>query len=351
MQIGIIGVKFTGKTTLFNVITGAGLPTGQGGVDPHIAVGKVPDPRLEKLTEMFNPKRTVHTSVEWVDIPGFQAGASSDGGREATRFLEHGRKVDSLVQVVRCFDGGFGTPDPEGEMETLALELALADLQVVENKLERLEKEQNRMGKIANPLEPPMFSRFSEQLGNDKPLRDLDLTPDEVKMCSGYTFLTAKPLIVVFNTAEGEDAPTEAVAIAKGNGAEVVILSAAMEEELAELPPEDAAEFLADLGIAEPAKNLMIRAAYGALKLQVFFTVGPDECRAWPVRKGSLAPEAAGVIHSDLQRGFIRAEVTPYDELLSAGSMSAAKANNAMRLEGKGYEVKDGDILEIRFSV
>jgi ribosome-binding ATPase len=351
VQIGIIGVKFTGKTTLFNVITGAGLPTGQGGVEPHLAVGKVPDPRLDRLTEMFKPKRTVHTNVEWVDIPGFQTGVASDGGREATRFLEHGRKVDALVQVVRCFDGGYGTPDPEGEMETLALELALADLQVVENKLDRLEKEQNRMGKIANPLEPPMFNRFKEQLENDKPLRDLDLSADELKMCAGYTFLTVKPLIVVFNTAEGEDAPGEARATAEKNGAEVVGLSAAMEEELAELPAEDAAEFLEDLGIAEPAMNLMIRAAYGALKLQVFFTVGADECRAWPVRKGSLAPEAAGVIHSDLQRGFIRAEVTPYEALMAAGSMSAAKANNDMSLEGKGYEVKDGDILEIRFSV
>lgn len=351
MQIGIIGVKFTGKTTLFNVITGAGLPTGQGGVDPHLAVGKVPDPRLDTLTEMFNPKRTVHTNVEWVDIPGFQTGVASDGGREATRFLEHGRKVDALVQVVRCYDGGFGTPDPEGEMETLALELALADLQVVENKLDRLEKEKNRMGKIANPLEPPMFDRFREQLENDKPLRDLHLSQDELKMCSGYSFLTVKPLIIVFNTAEGEEAPAEAAAAARTNGAEVVALSAAMEEELADLPPEDAAEFLEDLGIAEPAMNLMIRAAYGALKLQVFFTVGEDECRAWPVRKGSTAPEAAGVIHSDLQRGFIRAEVTPYAELIAAGSMSAAKANNAMRLEGKGYAVQDGDILEIRFSV
>lgn len=351
MQIGIFGVKFTGKTTLFNVITGAGLPTGQGGVEPHLAVGKVPDLRLEKLTEMFNPKRTVFTSVEWVDIPGFQTGASSDGGREATRFLEHGRKVDALVQVVRCFDGGYGTPDPEGEMETMALELSLADLQVVENKLERLEKEKNRMGKIANPLEPPMFDRFRQQLEDDKPLRDLELTPDEVKMASGYTFLTAKPLIVVFNTSEGEEAPESAMAIAQNNGAEVVSLSAAMEEELAELSTEEAAEFLEDLGITEPAMNLMIRAAYGALKLQVFFTVGPDECRAWPVRKGSFAPEAAGVIHSDLQRGFIRAEVTPYEELIAAGSMSAAKASNAMRVEGKGYQVKDGDILEIRFSV
>ena len=351
MQIGIIGVKFTGKTTLFNVITGAGMPTGQGGVEPHRAVGKVPDPRLDRLTEMFNPKRQINASVEWVDIPGFEAGVGTDGARDATRFLEHGRKVDALAQVIRCFDGGFGTPDPAGELETLALELALADLQVVENRLEKLTKEKARLGKVANPLEPPMMERFKEQLENDRPLRDLELNPDEVKMASGYTFLTQKPLIAVFNCAEGEAAPEAAVTAALEAGAQVVSLCASMEEELAELDPAEAQEFLSDLGIAEPASGLMIRASFSALDLQSFFTVGPDECRAWPVRKGSTAPIAAGVIHSDLQRGFIRAEVTAYDDLIAAGSLSAAKAAAKVRLEGKTYVVQDGDILEIRFSV
>ena len=170
-------------------------------------------------------------------------------------------------------------------------------------------------------------------------------------MASGYTFLTQKPLIVVFNCAEGEEAPADAVAAASEAGAQVVSLCAVMEEELAELEPAEAQEFLADLGIEEPASGLMIRASYSALDLQSFFTVGPDECRAWPVRKGATAPVAAGVIHSDLQRGFIRAEVTAYDDLMAAGSMSAAKAAAKVRLEGKTYVVQDGDILEIRFSV
>jgi GTP-binding protein YchF len=351
VQIGIIGVKFTGKTTLFNVITGAGLATGQGGVEPHLAVGKVPDPRLDRLTEMFIPKRTVHATIEWVDIPGFQSGAAADGGREATRFLEHGRKVDALAQVIRCFDGGYGTPNPGGEYETMALELALADLQIVENRLERLTKEKTSMGKVANPLEPPMMERFREQLENDRPLRDLELNPDEVKISSGYAFLTLKPMIVVLNHEEGAEPPAEVIAAAQAAGAETVSLCARVEEELAELDAADAAEFLADLGIAEPALNQMIRASYGALDLQSFFTVGEDECRAWAVRKGAFAPVAAGVIHSDLQRGFIRAEVTPYDELMASGSMAAAKQANQVRLEGKGYVVQDGDILEIRFSV
>ena len=214
MQIGIIGFKFTGKTTLFNVITGAGQPTGVGGVDPHLAVGKVPDPRLDLLTRMFKPKRQVNASVEWVDIPGFQGGAAADGGREGTRFLEYGRKVDALAQVVRCFGGGFGDPDPVGELESMALELALADLQIVENRVEKLEKEKVRMGKVANPLEPRMMLRFKEHLENDKPLRDLELNPDEIKMASGFTFLTLKPMIAVLNHAEGADAPPEAAAAA-----------------------------------------------------------------------------------------------------------------------------------------
>lgn len=351
MQIGIIGFKFTGKTTLFNVITGAGQSTGVGGVDLHLAVGKVPDPRLDSLTAIFNPKRQINASVEWVDIPGFQGGAGASGGRESNKFLEHGRKVDALAQVVRCFGGGYGDPDPVGELESMALEMALADLEIVENRLEKLEKEKTRMGKVANPLEPPMMTRFKEQLENDKPLRDLDLNPDEVKMASGYTFLTQKPLIAVLNHAEGEAGPAEAIAAAKAMGAEVVSLCASVEEELAELDEADVAEFLADLGITERASNLMIRAAYGALNLQSFFTVGEDECRAWAVRKGATAPEAAGAIHSDLQRGFIRAEVTAYDDMISAGGLAAAKAANTVRLEGKAYEVQDGDIMEIRFSV
>jgi GTP-binding protein YchF len=351
VQIGIIGMKFTGKTTLYNVITGAGLPTGQGGVEPHLAVGKVPDPRLAVLTEMFQPKRTVYASCEWVDIPGFQGGAAADGGREGTRFLEHGRKVDALAQVIRCFDGGYGPADPAAELESMALELALADLQIVENRLEKLAKEKTRMGKVANPLEPPMMERFQKQLEDDRPLRDLELNPDEVKLAAGYTFLTLKPMIVVLNLAEGDESPAETAAVAAAAGAEVVGLCAIVEEELAELEPAEAAEFLADMGVEEPALNRMIRAAYGALDLQSFFTVGPDECRAWAVRRHASAPEAAGVIHSDLQRGFIRAEVTAYDDLMAAGTMAAAKQANKVRLEGKGYEVQDGDIIEIRFSV
>jgi len=336
---------------LFNAITRAGLPTGQGGVDPNRAIGKVPDPRLDQLSKMFQPKRTVYAAVEWVDIPGFQSSAGLDGGREATRFLEHGRKVDALAQVIRCFDGGYGDPDPVGEFESLALEMALADLQVVENRLERLEKDIQRKGKVENPLEPDLMVRLQTQLEQDRPLRDLELNTDEQKLASGFTFLTLKPMIIVLNQSEQGNDQSALAAAARSSGAQVVTLCASMEEELSELSADEVAEFLAELGVTEPALNLMIRAAYAALQLNSFFTVGADECRAWAVRVGAKAPTAAGVIHSDLERGFIRAEVTAYEDLMSAGTMSAAKAANQVRLEGKNYEVCDGDIVEIRFNV
>jgi GTP-binding protein YchF len=351
VQVGLIGLKFTGKTTLHNVITGAKRPTGQGGVDPHLAVGQVPDARLDRLTAMFKPRRTVYAAISWVDIPGFQGGVGADGARDAVRFLEHGRKVDALAQVVRCFDGGYGEPDPLGEMGDLALELVLADLQIVENRLERITKDKARLGKVANPLEGPLMERYRTQLEAGRPLRELELSPDDAKLSVGYAFLTSKPMIIVLNHEEGVEPEAAVLAAAAQAGAAVVSLCARVESELAELSAEEAAEFLADLGVAEPALPSMIRAAYAALELQSFFTVGPDECRAWTVRRGATAPIAAGAIHSDLQRGFIRAEVTAYDDLIAAGDMSAAKAANKVRLEGKAYIVQDGDILEIRFSV
>jgi len=351
VQVGIIGLKFTGKTTLYNVISGAGVPTGQGGVDPHRAMGTVPDPRVDALSAMYEPKRTIHAQIEWVDCPGFEPGPGMDGAREATRFLEHARRAAALALVVRGFDGGYGTPDPEGELITVSLELILADLSIVEKRLEKLLKEQRLKIKMENPQEPALFQRFKEQLENERPLRELELNPDERKACSGYTFLTLKPLMVVINHGEGEEPSEDVLAAAREAGAETVTLCAQVEEELAELDPEDAQEFLADLGIEEPAAHRMIRASYAALDQHSFFTVGPDECRAWTIRRGALAPTAAGAIHSDLERGFIRAEVCAYDDLMAAGSHSAAKAAGHVRLEGKSYEVKDGDVIEIRFNV
>ncbi len=352
MQVGIIGLKFAGKTTLFNVITGASQPTGQGGVDPHRAVGTVPDPRLDYLSGLYKPRKTVHAQIEWVDVPGFDPGSpGADGVREATRFLEHARRVDALALVVRGFDGGYGNPDPAGDLVTVALELILADLQIVERRLEKLRKEQRLKGKLEQPLEPALFERFLQQLEAERPLRELELTADERRAVSGYSLLTLKPLIVVINHAEGQAPAPEVLAAARAVGAEVVALSAAVEAELMALDPADAQEYLAALGVTEPAAHRMIVAAYRALDQHSFFTVGPDECRAWTVARGARAPTAAGVIHSDLERGFIRAEVCAFADLQAAGSHGAAKSAGKVRLEGKSYVVQDGDIIEIRFSV
>jgi len=349
VQIGILGFKFTGKTTLFNAVTGSDQPVGQGGVEPHLAVGRIPDPRLDVLSDMFKPKRTIHATVEWVDVPGFEPTAPGGAG-EATRFLEHARRVDALAQVVRCFDNGIEEPAPVDEIESLALELIIADLQIVENRIERLEKDRARKGKVDNPLEPPLMMRFKERLDESLPLRDLDLSADEIKLSSGFSLLTLKPMILVLNSSE--DGVDEAiVTAARETGAEVVDMCAKVEAELSELPEEERGEFLADLGIEEPAAHRMARSAYSAMGLHSFFTVGEDECRAWPVRKGAPAPEAAGIIHSDLERGFIRAETCSYEDLVAAGGLSEVKKLNQMRLEGKAYEVKDGDVLNIRFSV
>jgi GTP-binding protein YchF len=351
VRIGIIGLKYTGKTTLYNAITGSRQPTAQGGVEPHRAMAKVPDPRLDRLTALFKPRRQVNASVEWVDVPGFAPGVGADGTRESTRFLEHGRKMDALAQVVRCFDGGYGPPDPRGELEMVALEMALADLQIVENRLERLQGDKQKKGKVDNPLEPDLLERFRRQLEADRPLREIELNTDEARIASGFNFLTRKPLMAILNLEEGAEAPTDLLAAVRKSGSQVIALCAKVEEELAELTPQEQSEFLADLGLAEPALHRMIRAAYSALDLQSFFTWGEDECRAWAVHKGALAPQAAGIIHSDMERGFIRAEVCAYDDLMAAGDMTAAKAAGKVRLEGKSYEVQDGDLLTIRFSV
>jgi GTP-binding protein YchF len=351
VQIGIVGYKFSGKTTLYNAVTGANVPTGQGGMELHLAVGAVPDPRLEHLNQLYQPRKKVNAQIEWMDIPGLHRGSETEDRREATRFLEHGRQVDALAQVVCCFDGGYGQPDPVAEIEGLALDLALADLQIVENRLEKLVKDKQKMGKLANPLEPDLFTRLKDQLEQDRPLRDLDLNPDETKLVSGFSFLTRKPMIIVLNLAEDQAPPPAAIAAAERAGTEVVVLCAKVEAELAELDPAEAAEFLAELGISEPAAHRMIRAAYHALNQHSFFTVGKDEVRAWSVRRIATAREAAGVIHSDMERGFIRAVVVAFSDLRSCGDMAAAKRANLVREEGKHYVVQDGDVIEIRFNV
>lgn len=351
MQVGIIGLKYAGKTTLFNVITGSRQPIGQGGVEPHRAMGTVPDPRLDFLGSLYRPRRLTHAQIEWVDVPGFVAEPAYGDQRAATRFLEHARRLDGLAQVVRCFDGGYGDPDPVGEMTTVNLELILADLQIVERRLQKLRKEQQLKGRLDQPQEPELLARFQQHLEAERPLRELELSADEKRLVSGYAFLTSKPLLLVLNQAEGRPPSADALGEAGRLAKTVVVLSAAVEAELADLDPGEAPDYLAALGVDEPAAHRMIRAAYQTLDVVSFFTVGPDECKAWTVPRGAPVTTAAGVIHSDLERGFIRAEVCAHADLLAAGSHAGAKAAGKVRLEGKGYTVQDGDIIEIRFSV
>jgi GTP-binding protein YchF len=342
VRIGIVGARLAGKTTLFNSITGQALPTGQGGVEAHRAVAEVPDPRLARLSAMFRPRRTVPAQVEWVDIPGLDLGPGGNG----RGFLEHGRRMDALVLVARGFDDGLGAPQPAVEKEALAAELALADLQVVENRLERLVKERQKVGKRFDAAELELLEGFRTHLEQGRPLRELELDAAQRRLIVGYSFLTLKPLLDVLNLPEGRG---DSARPASRNGS--IEICAKVEAEIAQLPEQERAQYLAELGIDEPALHRLIRAAYAALGLQSFFTVGEDECRAWTVRVGALAPEAAGVVHSDLARGFIRAEVCTYEELIAAGGLSAVKRANQLRLEGKGYVVRDGDVLSIRFAV
>jgi GTP-binding protein YchF len=346
MQIGLVGAKFSGKTTLFNAITGASAPTGQGGVEAHRGIAEIPDSRLDHLTAAYLPRRQVNATVEWVDIPGVPLRPG-----EANGSLEHARRMDGLAVVVRCFDGGFGPSDPAHELEALSLDLILTDLQVVENRLERLAQQKQKTGKHVQPLEPPLMERFRQQLEQDRPLRDLDLNADERRIAGGFSLLTLKPMLAVLNLAEAQEPEDATLAAARTRAGTIVPLCARVEAELAELPGAEAREFLAALGVEEAAYRRMLRAAYEALALRSFFTVGKDECRAWTIHAGARAPEAAGAIHSDLERGFIRAEVCAWEDFRDLGGMSGARGAGKVRLEGKDYQVQDGDIMTIRFSV
>ena len=314
MQIGILGFKFTGKTTLFNAVTGASLPTGQGGVEPHLAVGRIPDPRLEKLTAMFKPKREVHATVEWVDVPGFEPSGAAGPG-EGTRFLEHARRVDALAQVVRCFDNGVEPPDPAGGDR-----VAGPGTGPGRPAGRREPDRQAGQGEAAQGQGRPAAGAAADgALPGDAERRQAPArSRAEPRRAQAHQRLLPAHAQAADPGAErrrGRRAAGRAARPRATTGAEVVDLCAKVEAELAELSPQERSEFLADLGIAEPAAHRMVRSAYRALGLHSFFTVGEDECRAWTLRRGALAPEAAGVIHSDLERGFIRAETVAYEDL------------------------------------
>ncbi len=355
MRLGIIGLPQSGKTTIFNALTRGNRPVGQmtggGRFEVQTAVVNVPDPRVDKLSAMFKPKKTIYTQVTYADIAGLEAEASSAKSGFSGPLLNQLATMDGYLHVVRAFDDPTvphpsGSVNPKRDLDTLNEELLLNDMVAVERKLEKL-NEDSRKGIVKDKglhgQEMAVFTKLQAALAAGQPLREAALTPAEEKLLASFGLLSRKPMLVVFNTGEGKSA---AIPEAKPS----VSLQGKLEMELAQLPSDEAAEFLKEYGIDEPSLNRMIKLSYDLLGLQSFFTVGEDEVRAWTVRRGATAPEAAGEIHTDLQKGFIRAEVTSYADLTTLGGYAEVKAKGKLRLEGKEYVVADGDILNIRFS-
>ena len=355
MRLGIIGLPQSGKTTLFNALTRGTVPTGATGkLEVHTGVVDVPDPRVDHLSGMFKPKKTIYAKVTYADIAGLEGSANKIG--ISGTLLNELTQMDGFIHVVRCFEDEnvphpSGSVDPLRDISNMDSELILNDLIAVERRLERLAEEKKKGGgrdKAIIEREIALFERFNEALQSESPLRNVDVSAEEEKFISSFGFLTRKPTLFVLNLSEGQTAPVVNYPHRKSM---VVALQGKLEMDIAQLPAEDAAAFLAEYGIEEPSLNRMIRFSYDLLGLQSFFTVGPDECRAWTVRRGATAPEAAGVIHSDLQKGFIRAEVFTYTDITTLGGVPEVKSHGKFRLEGKEYIVQDGDILNIRFNL
>jgi GTP-binding protein YchF len=366
MQIAIVGLAGAGKTTVFNTLTRGHAETGGfGGLELHVGVVKVPDERLDRLATIFKPKKIVRADVTYVDLPAPPASSEGRVGTEElpAEHLARLRESDALLHVVRAFEDP-GNPHPEGsvdparDLERLDFEFIIADLALVARRLDRL-KTSGRHGTVAeresNEREEAILVRLKAALEAGEPIRDIELDPDEEKAIRGFRFLSQKPVLVLLNVGESEIAGAAELVLTIAGGydhrnAIVDSLSARIEMELGELEPDEAAVFMEELGIAESSLDRVIALSYRLLGLISFLTAGPDEVRAWPIRDGSTAVDAAGAIHTDLAKGFIRAETVAYEELLSLGSMADAKKAGRLRSEGKTYRVRDGDVVEILFS-
>ncbi|MBI3074532.1 MAG: redox-regulated ATPase YchF [Deltaproteobacteria bacterium] len=337
MRVGIIGYSGSGKTTLFNALTGLSAATGFGGKGKaNLGVIKVPDPRVVKLAEIFKPKKTTFSEISFVDLP---AAARGSGETWDPKALAELKTVEAFVHVVKGFDDGAGKTDPESDLRALEAEFVLADLLVAEKRIERLRKDHS------NPTELKTLEGLHAGLSAERPVRDIPLSVEDERAVAGFKLLSQKPILVVVNVDESDLAPREIPPF------RTLTLSAKVEAEVAALDAAERAEFLSALGIEEPARDRFVRAAFALLDLIAFLTTGEDECRAWTIRRGTPAVRAAGKIHSDIERGFIRAEVVPYETFIQLGSDAKCREAGKMRLEGKEYVVTDGDIIHFRFNV
>lgn len=363
LTAGIVGLPNVGKSTLFNAITkkhilAANYPFAT--IEPNVGVVTVPDKRLDVLTELVHPARTIPTTFEFTDIAGLVKGASLGEGL-GNKFLSHIREVDAIVEVVRCFEDGNithveGQIDPVRDIEIINVELILADLEVIETRMKRLGKKMDMAKDKDTIIEVALMKRLKENLEKNIPARALEYSKDELKLLKSFNLLTLKPIIYVANVSETEITEENQYVkqvrdYASHEQAEVIVVCAKIEEELSELEDEDKTMFLADLGLEESGLDKLIRATYSLLGLATYFTEGTDEVRAWTFKKGMKAPECAGIIHTDFERGFIKAEVTSYEDFETLKSEKAVREAGKLRLEGKEYEMKDGDICLFRFNV
>ena len=353
MKVGLVGFAGSGKTTIFNTLTGLAAEVGGYGARDKANVGviKVPDERVDRLAELFNPKKKTWAEISFVDVAGPQA---DDAERAQSgldpKLVQHMREVDALVHVVRAFDNPvlLEAADPVRDIRGFDDELMLADLVQIENRIARLKKEKD------SARESELMARLKSALEEEHPLRDLGLPHEDLGVIAGFRFLSLKPLLVLINQPEeaaGQCAGKEVEELAGSKQLKVIAMSGKVEMEIAQLAPDDQREFLQDLGIAEPARDRFIRAAYSLLDLISFLTSGEDECRAWSIKRGTSAHKAAGVIHSDIERGFIRAEVIRFEDLSELGSEARCREQGKLKLEGKDYIVQDGDVVHFRFNV
>jgi len=343
MKIGLVGYPGSGKSTVFGALTGLDVATGYGAGKANLGAVKVPDARVDALAKLYEPKKTTYAEITFSDL-----GAGKNEGLDRAALVAM-RNVDALCQVLRAFPDAAGEPgDPLGELTGLETETLLADLELVEQRVAKLAKDRS------NPRELALLERVKEALESERAVRSQGLTEEEQKLLAGYALLTAKPLLLVLNVAEGDVAAPAPEALARAaaeRGLGLIVLSARVEMDIAQLDASEQGEFLASIGLGEPAVNRFIRAAFDLIDLISMLTAGPDECRAWPVPRGTLAPRAAGKIHSDIERGFIRAEVIRCEDLLSYGSEAKCKDAGALRIEGKEYVIQDGDVVHFRFNV